>query len=192
VRQGTDRELDDAAHQLGLLAEGHRGAVSRSQAEIGLYDSYPTQTPGASPATGTGNLAVCRCDGTGCDVCMPVTLTRVERAADARVRLGAQRDAYLARIARIKQDVAAALEEQRTLTGTRLKAAVQRCDGRHLEGSDVLWVPHSRDPDNGWYDPLCAEAADASGLSPRCRIRHDRWRREHNLPPLAHARTEAA
>ncbi len=62
------------------------------------------------------------------------------------------------------------------------KHNVLLCDGRQFEGSEIAWVPHSRAHDNGWCDPLCYEAADASGLCVRCRVRERRWRQAHGKP----------
>lgn len=69
---------------------------------------------------------------------------------------------------------------------------VRICDGRHLEGADVPWTPYSREPDNGWFDPMCANVADATGLCPGCRLRNRRWRLANDLEPLQTLRGEDA
>lgn len=60
---------------------------------------------------------------------------------------------------------------------------VPLCNGKGYEGSDVPWTPYSRDPDNGWYDPLCANGANSSGVCNGCQIRERRWRMAHGFKP---------
>lgn len=67
----------------------------------------------------------------------------------------------------------------------RDRRPVARCDGRGFEGSNVPWIPHSRDERNGWHDATCVEAADDSGLCPKCRVRERRWRTKMGLKPRA-------
>lgn len=67
---------------------------------------------------------------------------------------------------------------------------VRLCDGRSYEGAEVAWTPYSRDQANGWHDPLCQDAADASGLCAACRIRERRWRLANGLQPRKHTIAE--
>lgn len=198
-RYAPNARLLQAAHQLELLAKQVTEAVEHVRMELAIADSYPTQTPGASTPTSTGEARQCatkRLDPPqpcpGCDVCMPVALTPTERGAEERWRLTCKREDIRDDITCIEETIASLAKTCRETIGTRLAHSVPRCDGRPYEGSDVLWVPHSRDPNNGWYDPTCTEVANASGMCNRCQVRCDRSRRERGLPPLAHARNEAA
>lgn len=183
------------AYQLEQLAPQITAAIDHVRMELAIADSYPSQTPGASTPTGTGSASVCRCDergGDGCDICTPVSLTATERAADKMWQMRSKREQIRDDIRCIEETVASLSKTLRETIGTRLNHTVQRCDGRPYEGSELPYTPHSRDPRNGWYKPECADAADSSGMCPACRVRCDRWRREQDMPPLAHARNEAA
>lgn len=194
MNQGPNVRLMRVAAQLELLAKDVTTALEHVQAELGILDSYPTQTPGASIATGVYHEPRPH-DGDcgGCDTCDPVDLTRVERAAFARVHLTSQHEKILDHIDSLTITATSLANILDRTLRHRVTTPIVLCDGRPFAGSDILWTPHSRDPRNGWYDPLCAEAADASGLSPRCRVREARWRRENGLPPrFANAATDAA
>lgn len=186
TRFQPNARLLQAAHQLEQLARQVTEAVDHVNRELAIADSYPTQVVGASLPTGTGFAPVCRCEalGTdGCDVCTPVKLSPTERAAERRIRFESDRVQVDDDIRCIEETIASLSKTCRSLIGTRLVHGVQRCDGRPYEGSDVLWTPHSRDPENGWYDPTCADAADESSLCAACRIRERRWRDKHGLQP---------
>lgn len=194
-RNTPNPRLLQTARQLEHLAEQTTLALEHIRVELTLADSYPTQVPGASPATATGNAAVCRCaerGWDGCDVCTPVTLTPAERGADARWRLQKKADTITATIGDLETLAAKLSDVCRTTIGVRL-AHVPRCDGRGLEGSELPYTPYSQDPRNGWHRADCSDAADNSGLCPACRVREARWRRENGLPPRrTNAGVEAA
>ncbi len=50
------------------------------------------------------------------------------------------------------------------------------CDASKREGCDDEYVPHSRDPRNGWADPSCLMPAARGALCEACYIRERRWR----------------
>jgi hypothetical protein len=183
-RQVANPRVLAMAHTLEQLARQDIETQDHIRRELRIADGYPTKTPGASLATASGREPQPHnpdCDG--CDLCHPVTLTATERAADTRLRLEDTRTAINTHLTTIERTLDALARLYRQAAGTRVPAPVLRCDGRGLEGSDLLWTPHSRDPHNGWYSPHCADAADNSRLCPACRVREARWRRENNKQP---------
>ncbi len=112
--------------------------------------------------------------------------TSVERAALARYEVRSRRE-------QVRDDLTALVDIARSF-GRVIDTTIQmfaprpeapRCDGREFSGAALAYVPHSRDPGNGWRDPSCKAFADASGLCPACRARERRWRAENGLPPRA-------
>jgi hypothetical protein len=160
--------LATASYINDLLATQVQNALRHIANEMHLLDGYPTSTLSDGIPTGSSEA------------------TSVERALMARQGIQ-DRLALIRRDADALTRAAHALGQlcQKVL-GERLpRFDVPQCDGRDYEGSHLPWVPHSRDPANGWYDPKCTEAADESGLCPRCRIRERRFRQEHDLAPRA-------
>lgn len=202
-RNTPNRDLTEALERGWLIAKNVTHALEHIARELSYADSYPTSTPGASieglglrrvlaDCVGAGNpdLAVAPCPG--CDICEPMQYTPTERAAFARHRLTSNSAQIRVDITSLSTLLTSLAKVCDKTLGIRIPIDVPRCDGRTFAGSDVPWVPHSRDPDNGWYDPTCIEAADASGLSPRCRVRERRWREEHGLAPREHNASVAA
>ena len=161
-----DRHAQAAAQLVTMLADEIAKAQDHILRELAVTDGYPSG-PGGDKITG----------GTS-------ELTPVERAAEQRGLLRADLEQMREDVRTIATIAHSALTVARKAQRTRLvRTPPALCDGRSFEGADQAWTPHSRHPDNGWHDPNCREAADESGLCPRCRIRERRWRDEHGLNP---------
>jgi hypothetical protein len=128
------------------------------------------------PATASGNGATC---GTA-----TAELTSVERAADARYRLRSIREEIRDDLLALELRADALGKLCRETLGYRAPAPAL-CDGRSFAGAELPWTPHSHDPRNGWHDAACRDAADDSGLCPKCRVRERRWRDRNGLEPRA-------
>ena len=184
-------KLKDAAWRLDLLATLTAEALDHIARELVITDGYASRTmsDGMPSAHAIHGLTTGRGDDND-----PQTLTPVEQAAHARWTLTAERD-------QIRDDIDAVIQLVDSLgrvvyRAVRLRAPIEgpkQCDGRDFAGSAYPWVQHSRDEMNGWLDPTCRDAADTSGLCPRCRIRERRWREANGLTPReANASTPAA
>lgn len=163
-----------ALQQIAPLVTTALQILDRSQREL---DGYASATLGDGLPSGSEDVA---------------KLTAVERAVEARWQVAAQRAQLLEDMDTLEQQanalIAVVYGSLRMHAPDLLAPPPKRCDGRDFAGSRLRWVPHSRDPDNGWFDPLCADPADDSGLCPRCRIRERRWRKDHGMEPrLANA-----
>lgn len=138
-------------------------ALAHLSEEIAVCDGYPSSTLSDGMPPGSAEL------------------TSVERAVDGRQFATRSVDQIHDDIEALASLAASLRYVASHALGTRLRVDVALCDGREFEGSSIEWVPNSRDPDNGWHDPMCREAADASKLCPRCRLRERRWRDEHGI-----------
>lgn len=156
-------------HDLAPAVDGLRGWLDD-------LDGYPTRT------------AADRCERSA----DPINdLTSVERTAHARrlvsshlaqliddhTAVGQLIDSYRHDVIRTRDLLVSATRLVADTTGRRL------CDGSGFEGADLPWTKWSRDPENGWFNPLCVDHADDSGLCDTCRPREARWRRRHGLRP---------
>jgi hypothetical protein len=67
-----------------------------------------------------------------------------------------------------------------------LKVVPELCDGKAkgYDGHQLVWVPSSRDPRNGWHNPACREIANALGVCDTCRRRMNHWRTRNGLQAL--------
>lgn len=174
ARAGQTRRVIETAlalQQIAPLVTTALQVLERSEREL---DGYKTRTLSDGLPQGESEL------------------TLVERAVEARWQVAAQRAELLEDLDNLERHanelIAVIYASLRMHAPDLLTPPAKRCDGRDFAGSRLRWVPHSRDPDNGWFDPLCADAADDSGLCPRCRIRERRWRKDHGMEPrLANA-----
>lgn len=160
-----------ALQQIAPLVTTALQILNRSEREL---DGHKTRTLSDGMPQGTSEL------------------TLVERAVEARWQVAAQRAQLLEDLETLEQQanavIAVVYGSLRMHAPDLLAPPPKRCDGREFAGARLRWVPHSRAPENGWFDPLCADPADDSGLCPRCRIRERRWRTDHGMAPrLANA-----
>lgn len=180
MNQGPNVRLMRVAAQLELLAKDVTTALEHVQAELGILDSYPTQTPGASIATGVYHEPHPHPDDcVGCDTCDPVDLTRVERAAFARYYLTAQREQIRDDIDAIEQlatSLGRVLDKTLRHRVPRIGGETKLCDPTGREGAEI---PLSG---GGWSDATCRELAAKAGLCNRCYMRERRYRIANNLP----------
>lgn len=121
--------------------------------------------------------------------------TTVEAAADTRDQLTNDATYVTESILAASSTLSDVLEAMAHTLGLRVPVAKEElCStGTGREGHEIPYVPHSRDPENGWSDATCTNVADAgrAGMCDACSKREDRWRREHGLKPRAHV-NEAA
>jgi hypothetical protein len=109
-------------------------------------------------------------------------MTPTERLANARWMLRSHREQIrddIDTIETLVKDYARMLDHVLRTRGPAPEREGARCDGKHRPGADVHWSPHSRDPENGWRDPLCGKEPVRDGLCGACDKRADRWAREH-------------
>lgn len=162
-----NRQVLNVALNLEQIALLVAQALVHLGQEIDACDGYPGSTLSDGMPPGTAEL------------------TSVERAVAGRVALEGTRDTILDDIEAIISITGSLRHVASRALGTRLKLEVELCDGREFEGAAIPWIPNSRDPGNGWHDPMCREAADKSKLCDRCRLRERRWRDEHGMSQRA-------
>lgn len=165
--------LDRAVLVIARLRSKVANVGAHLAAERAILDGYPS--------------------GEGLAVSATAELTSVEAAADARLRLDIHEDdidAGLHLLLVTVLDLDDASDRTLGLRAARHEHAITaRCNGGSgRDGAEIPWVPHSRDPDNGWADPTCTDMAapGRGGLCSKCSLREDRWRRTHQLPPRSH------
>lgn len=172
-------DIDVWTATLARIGHDLADAVDGLRSWLDDLDGYPTRTlTDGLPRSTTDVLE---------------TLTSVERSAEARwlvsshlaqlvddhTAVGQLIDSYRHDLVRTRDLLVSATRLIADTTGRRL------CDGSGFEGADLPWTKWSRNPDNGWFNPLCVDPADDSGLCDTCRPREARWRRRHGLQPRA-------
>ena len=137
-------------------------AVEHLAREISVTDGYPATTLGDGPR-GTAEL------------------TSVERAAEARYRLLSDREQLRDMVTVMQQHDVAFGELLNRIMRFRAPRSPEMpiCDSSGHDGAALPWVKHSRDPRNGWSDPLCTQYAEPDGLCLACCKRKARWRAEN-------------
>jgi hypothetical protein len=163
-----DRTQVTITNMSASIEQAYTEAVQHLLTELGaLADGVKAQRFDNTPTTG----------GTS-------DLTPTERAADARWTIMAELETLRDDQETARQVLSSQVHNiQRILRHRAPKAVDDRplCDGTGLEGWDVTYVEHSRDPGNGWRKTNCVELAEANGLCATCGRRERRWRTSHGF-----------
>lgn len=154
--------------------------------ELRHLSAYPTAGGDQLGVSGGGPSVMVEEDDNGPAERTPVTsIEAVVMRADGLREISAQlRD----RLEGIEIAIYDLNRLMRSTLGSRVPRTIpDLCDGRAkgFAGHMLAWTPHSRDTDNGWYDPSCRDAAGATGLCDTCLIRMNRWRERNNMPRIA-------
>lgn len=161
------RKLRQVAEALACTVPLVGNALGHIQDELALTDGYKSTTIGDGGSRSTAELTV------------------VEAAVHARYEMTSRREQLrddveaLTQIANSLREVALGALRYRTPQALLEASHVTLCSGAGKPGDDVPWVPHSRDPDNGWRDTECRREAVRDGMCGACWKRADRWAREH-------------
>ncbi len=173
-----------AQHQTALLVTLLLDKIRR---EVdGLHDGWPTKGGDQVRVSGAGARVRVEQDEHGPAEDVPVT--GVERAAMARFRAGTLKEELRDRLDGVVVSLTELDRWLRLHLGNDLPRHIPSlCDGKAkgYEGVALAWVPHSREPDNGWHDPTCRDAAGPTGLCDACLVRMERWRRRQGLAPVS-------
>jgi len=174
------------SHQTAVLVTH---ALEHIGDELRTVDGYGARGGDGVNVSGGGPRIMVRADDdTPHDELFPVT--GVEAAMFARHALTSTREQIRDDIDALEtmvRDLNAML--QRTLGDRVPRSIVTLCDAKAkgYDGHQLAWVRYSRDPNNGWADATCREAAGRSGLCPACLVRANRWRGVHGLTLLSDA-----
>lgn len=189
------RRLARSALRLEHAAAIAQQALEHAAHELALADdSMPTQTPGAAPLITEPYVNRCRYCATvvqaptgemvsyspGCEQCQPIQLTPVERAAEQRRAIAGDIREVTDDLINIESLTSSLNAMLHRLARTRIDLG-RRCDGTPIPSHTIRWIPHSRHPNNGWYDPTCTRPAVRNGLCEPCSKRHDRYTADHEV-----------
>jgi hypothetical protein len=148
-----DTQLDAAVGLLQNYARTLPIALAHVDRELHIIDGWPASTFSDGMPRGES------------------TLTAVERAAEARVRLSGVRSTLLDDRDAILSLIASALHVCRDAAGMRAPVVVARCNDSQV----------GRDGAIEWGDTTCVEIPVKAGLCAQHYQREYRWRKSHGL-----------
>jgi len=150
-----DTQLDAAVGLLQNYARTLPIALAHVDRELNIIDGWPASTMSDGMPRGES------------------TLTAVERAAEARVRLSGVRSTMLDDRDAILSLIASALHVCRDAAGMRAPVAVARCNDSQVGREGLI----------EWGNTTCVEIPTKAGLCSACYQRERRWCLANALAP---------